>query len=328
MNDIYEKNYKFWTVDADGTIDPEIHNYADLPEEWRPPAFEFFGVEVKTPAMKFSHESLTEIQHAIELITKNFNTYTNSSCGLHCHVGNQDKGFPLQTVKNFTTLVTIFERQFNSLHPANRIENQYCKPPGMNFAQKRWTTDYINHPIFFENGAHPWDVARIINDIPSIDSLVDRFSCSDEGVGLSADGYNAYNIGNLVWTDLKTIEFRQHEGTLSIPAIRAWVELTCSLVGMSHAVGYVGFVELIYDQISSGAVRADFSVIELLRILGLKTLADYYEGRGFYNHKKQPWDWDDLTDERLEELANRKALENVEIDNGEGIKTWNKWVGL
>ena len=60
----------------------------------------------------------------------------------------------------------------------------------------------------------------------------------------------------------------------------------------------------------------------------MKTLADYYEGRGLHDHKKQPWDWDDRMEEELEALENLKALKKVEIDNGEDIETGNEWIGL
>jgi hypothetical protein len=44
----------------------------------------------------------------------------NKTCDLHVHVGNDEKGFPLQTVKNLLSLCTAFERVIDGMHPYTR----------------------------------------------------------------------------------------------------------------------------------------------------------------------------------------------------------------
>ncbi|KAI6906241.1 hypothetical protein KC318_g855 [Hortaea werneckii] len=56
----------------------------------------------------------------IKNIPGRFYPFVNSSCGLHVHVGNQQDGFPLQTVKNFLTVFALCERQIDMLHSAQR----------------------------------------------------------------------------------------------------------------------------------------------------------------------------------------------------------------
>ena len=46
---------------------------------------------------------------------------TNKTCGLHVHVGNDEEGFPLQTVKNVLSLSTAFERVIDRMHSRPRI---------------------------------------------------------------------------------------------------------------------------------------------------------------------------------------------------------------
>jgi hypothetical protein len=46
---------------------------------------------------------------------------TNRTCGLHIHVGNDERGFPLQTVKNAMSLHTAFERVIDSMQSKPRI---------------------------------------------------------------------------------------------------------------------------------------------------------------------------------------------------------------
>ncbi|RMY44532.1 hypothetical protein D0865_10494 [Hortaea werneckii] len=57
----------------------------------------------------------------IKNIPGRFYPFVNNSCGLHVHVGNQQDGFPLQTVKNFLTVFALCERQIDMLHSAQRI---------------------------------------------------------------------------------------------------------------------------------------------------------------------------------------------------------------
>lgn len=45
----------------------------------------------------------------------------NNSCGLHVHVGNDEAGFPLQTIKNLLSLYTAFERVIDKMHTQWRI---------------------------------------------------------------------------------------------------------------------------------------------------------------------------------------------------------------
>ncbi|KAK3707148.1 hypothetical protein LTR37_012317 [Vermiconidia calcicola] len=50
-----------------------------------------------------------------------FCLFTNSRCGFHVHIGREQNGFALRTVKNLITLSAIFERQIDGLHAKNRI---------------------------------------------------------------------------------------------------------------------------------------------------------------------------------------------------------------
>ncbi|KAI7164350.1 hypothetical protein KC349_g802 [Hortaea werneckii] len=57
----------------------------------------------------------------VKNIPGRFYPFVNSSCGLHVHVGNQQDGFPLQTVKNFLTVFALCERQIDMVNSAQRI---------------------------------------------------------------------------------------------------------------------------------------------------------------------------------------------------------------
>ncbi|KAK4899532.1 hypothetical protein LTR27_003265 [Elasticomyces elasticus] len=66
-----------------------------------------------------------EIKRVIDVVARLDNVgarfFTNSSTGLHVHVGNGDKYLPLRTAKNLMQLATAFERVTDTIHSTNRI---------------------------------------------------------------------------------------------------------------------------------------------------------------------------------------------------------------
>ncbi|KAI6902080.1 hypothetical protein KC318_g777 [Hortaea werneckii] len=60
-------------------------------------------------------------ESTVKDISGRFYPFVNGSCGLHVHVGNQQDGFPLQTVKNFLTVFALCERQIDMLNSVQRI---------------------------------------------------------------------------------------------------------------------------------------------------------------------------------------------------------------
>lgn len=188
VNDVLSKtDYQKWTVATDGSI-----SWDDLEMSC---GFDFYGIEVKTPALYYSDEALTQIQKVIILIKSHFEVLVNQSCGLHVHVGNGDAGFPLQTLKNIGMLTTVFERQIDMIHPLHRLASLYARRVACQFRRMG-----------------PFERAQRIIDIETLEELIDCYHLQSSGV---REGYIAYNFLNLVSTrPLNTVEFRQHEGSL------------------------------------------------------------------------------------------------------------------
>lgn len=87
------EDYTKWTVEHDGTIALE----EDRVQDW-------CAIELKTPAF-FSHPwAFDEVKRVLNLVKKNFTTVVNDSCGLHIHVRNCHKGYPLRILKNLLCL--------------------------------------------------------------------------------------------------------------------------------------------------------------------------------------------------------------------------------
>ncbi|MCJ1371408.1 hypothetical protein MMC20_002623 [Loxospora ochrophaea] len=266
------KSYDKWTVATDGTIDPEYGCEGSDSDSC--------GIEVKSRILYYNIESVREVQLALSIINSRFSSFVNETCGLHVHVGNESRGFSLRTAKNLGTLVAVFERQFNSLHPEHRVFNEACTPPVQSL---------------YEDQRNIFKVAKRIESQGSLEELLTWFGI----------GFTAYNMKNLESLSMKTIEFRQHEATLDPEVVSRWVALTCSLVGVSHHAGRTGFVELVNKAIQA----KEFTLRDLLRGLGLYSLAAYYSRRGLYVHPIEPWHWSNCSEQDLEQVSTGSAID-------------------
>lgn len=187
----------------------------------------------------------------------------NSQCSTHVHVGNGDNGFDLQTVKNVLSTVVACERVFDSMHSTTRIGGStlvfqphqgtssslyeqllepasYNRPWSAHFTQEAYArvtkpNDQCYPGSHFEDDPSLQDAAsrydihswlKIIENAPEIKDLL---------VLQSAFGHSSdVNLRNLDQTK-KTIEFRQHAGTLRASEILAWVEVCVHLIEFANA---------------------------------------------------------------------------------------------
>lgn len=248
VNNPHVDNSDNWTVSSDSTVGlerDEVPRHLDG-SEWYP-------VELKSPAYRYRMEALTEVQRALDLVKEKFEIFVNETCGFHVHVGNRNRGFTVETLKNLALLVTVFERQINQLHPRHRNSNSWCDTPRLQF-----------------QSLNLWEVVEAIEAMPDIENLV-LLMCRNRQFG-GASKYQAYNFTNLTRGNLRTIEFRQHQGTMDNLAICAWISLTCRLVFVSHYAGPVGFIELVKEH----ADKSNFTIIDLLHNLDFEDLGRYY----------------------------------------------------
>ncbi|KAI4093511.1 MAG: hypothetical protein L6R37_007380 [Teloschistes peruensis] len=164
-----------WTISVDESIRTAKEERTNEWDEAR-----YTGVEIKTPALYYSQSSFVQIQDVTNILKQNFTLLTNDSCGLHVHVGNRSHGFPLTTIKNLGLFAKAFERQFNSLHPIERIDkpHQYYRPP-----TRAWGKFTV-----------PETMASEIETYDDLCELVNKLNDA-KGEGLSR--YSAHNFMNM-----------------------------------------------------------------------------------------------------------------------------------
>ena len=257
--------YKTWTVVGDSSVEPDDDlkqtpcwcrgSRVQLPER-QLQDLQYWDVEVVSPILRLNAKSFSDIQNVITTITSRFTVFTPESAGLHVHVGNKTSGFSLQAVKNLAMLVCCFERQFNQLHPGNRLNNYHCRTPSYEFNRHRH---------------HPQETVKRIEDFTTLSQLILNFQGGDCG---------AYNLYNLDYGEKRTIEFRQHAGTLEFPKIYRWVVLCCALIKLVHVVEPEDLREFILTH----SRKSNFSILDLLRALRLEDVAEMFEN-STYEHK-------------------------------------------
>ncbi|MCJ1467496.1 hypothetical protein MMC07_006121 [Pseudocyphellaria aurata] len=234
-----------WTVTTDFSIQP-----AEDREHW-------YACEVQTPALDYSVSDLEHVKTVVELLVSHFDLHVNHTCGLHVHVGNESRGFNLRTLKNFASLITVFEKQLNSLHSADRVQSMYAKPPG---------------EVFHED-ATPREKLWIIDQLDSVEKFISQFHpIGDRSLIDGIDRFMAFNFSHLEkGKPFQTIEFRQHQGTLDSTLITNWVKVACNLVHLSHA-NREGFRDLIETHMDN----SKYTVMDLFVDLNMPDLAEFY----------------------------------------------------
>ncbi|MCJ1364348.1 hypothetical protein MMC16_003458 [Acarospora aff. strigata] len=257
VNDFYadESDFTKWTVSNDTTIQPPLNDN---------PQIAYQGIELKSPALPYSSEAVEHVSLVISLINRIFEPSVNASTGFHVHVGSGNAGFSLQALKSFASLATIFQRQIHSIHAIERLTNPFCAPPGEIFQRMP-----------------PLEIAKIIHAIPSMGDFMNIFLPN-------GNRFQAYNFENLK-EGLKTIEFRQHKGTMDRDEVTNYIHLVCGLVCASHHAGPAGFTNLII-QLADLRESEQYSFLDLMNDLELDRLIPYYSTR-LQNHRTLSYEW-------------------------------------
>lgn len=241
-----ETDFSKWTVDTDGSVYP-----VNLTEDWYP-------IELKTPVLISSGAVLEDLERAVKLLVSKFELFINRSCGLHVHVGNENRGFNIGTLRNFCSLITVFENQLNWLHPPHRLYNMYAVLP---------------HNAF-PPGSSNRQRLSIVDRLQTVEELILQFHLTAGGDFDKNMAFNFFNLQECLTNPLRTIEFRQHQATLDPKSISSWVSVACNLVRLSYVDG-AGIRNLIEKHIGN----TNYNVVDLFKDLKLPNLAEFYAPR-------------------------------------------------
>lgn len=157
------------------------------------------GAEFVSPILR-GEEGLNELVKVCEALT-DFGCTVNRSCGLHVHVGVGDA--PLSFFKTLTKLYGAYEPTVldKMMPPSRRAStNHYCR-----------TMATVS--------------ATAIDRAASLDALISTISAGEP------QHERRYRKLNLVaYARHRTVEFRQHSGTLDARKVRTWTMLCLRMV--------------------------------------------------------------------------------------------------
>ena len=258
------------------------------------PNYIYLGVEITSRVLPARDEGFHEVVEVLDIIKSRYQLIENSSCGLHVHVGvsQEDKSWPLGTLKRFAQLILAFDHQINSLHPDRRVSgNKYCV--------QNSEGELLQQPNPFLRGK----AIELCTEGDFEEGFIKMMNAN-----LNREmAYNFTNLSSIMYpkTTKRTIEWRQHEGTSDGLRIRAWCEFATGLVKYAHETPQLENLELLLNT----ALNDSFTILDLFKAIGLDHLANFYSDRIFERPRpiyrrtqiKQPRTLKDLQDQLREE---------------------------
>ncbi|KAL2075275.1 hypothetical protein VTL71DRAFT_218 [Oculimacula yallundae] len=258
--------------------------------------YNWFGMEINSPALLFTPASLDLIVKVCTTITEKYLTDPNATCGVHVHLSAGKTTLEFRTMQKLFVFLWSFEHQMSSLHPEERQTNDYCRSLRV---QSRLVDDFCERW-----GEAPSILQGIIefNNCEDMLSLLRLAECFQQSRYMAFNCSNALNtVQNPNQSSKPTIEFRQHAGTLDGERLVNWVKLIAGLVHRLETIHPDSLSELLklvefetwektrnekhnkIFQKAEGSIPAEsaLTIIDLLEYLGLKESADYYRDRLF-----------------------------------------------
>ncbi|XMA17331.1 hypothetical protein WAI453_010122 [Rhynchosporium graminicola] len=273
-----------WAVVSDTSLRHPAVRDPDIDLE----GYDWIGIEVKTPALPFTPESLQAVRDV-----------------LHVHIGHGNFGFHVNDVAKIMAFIYLFAPQLSTLHPHHRWSHTYggCIRSTSNFS-----TEF--QQMYGKRPSALMTIAKILTTTRRSERQL-RYKLADI-VHTTFNGKNGnYNFNGIKDVGLKaerpTIEFRQHDGTMDSERIVQWVQLlvgTLKYIENEDYSAYVRFLSTIADQekwektgdgkdgereAEKGPTLADdeFPIIDLLHYIGLSEQAAYFNDK-VYKHDIPP----------------------------------------
>ncbi|KUJ12366.1 uncharacterized protein LY89DRAFT_206348 [Mollisia scopiformis] len=333
-----------WQVCTDATVDGR---YAGNPDDVLDAPFTWAGVEIVSPVLPFTPESLEQVSQVCRFIRSNYRYKNNNDTALHVHVGDGNTVFPVEVVASLAAFFYAFEPQFNTLHPIHRIDST--------FAEGMRTHSGIAERDFKKEATRSLPIIGVyeLREPLTIQDITDGVSAPDNKRYMYVNWQNLARVAGgavigSVTNDEKpvkpTIEFRQHEGTLNPVRAIMWIRTVVGVVDAVRKLPAQESTDLVticsrekWQKCGDGrdaerearhgpiVAESTFTVVDLLRHLGLNEEANYYQDKMFqhdYPERCQPhgFVWLDGPDGAV-----RYQLDGTPVDGDQVAPFYTKW---
>lgn len=201
MEIIHESESKIRTAIRNAGVECEIEGYNhDTRTHWKivSDASVDGGFEVVSPVLK-DRSGLDELEKVCNALV-NAGARIKKCCGLHVHLGTDDFKTDIRVWKNLYKNYAALERTIDSFMPPSRRHNQYCRS------------------------------MRVCDWNAKIESAANLRMLEDAVTG----GSRYFKLNSQSYWRHKTVEFRQHSGSVEFEKVRNWILFCARFVEFSR----------------------------------------------------------------------------------------------
>ena len=247
---------------------------SDEEEAYVQAGYEWETAEIASPILQLEDANcLRSIQEVLDILHWMESEFecgflTNESCGMHVHIGcGRGNGVPVAVVKRMFQLITAHEHLFDAIHAASRIrapvvdegpdEYPHYAPPSFFHRYSETSSELDN--VF--------DWIQRIEDTRTFKDMCELFRIRwrrgrEWGNSILHGHTSAINFDNLI-EETKTIEFRQHIGTLEFVDVSGYVLFLSCVVKYCIQSTEEGFFSLLVKATDPG-----FQLVHLVCAIG------------------------------------------------------------
>ena len=199
MEIIHESESKIRTAIRNAGVEIEGYNH-DTRTHWKivSDASVDGGFEVVSPVLK-DRSGLDELEKVCNALV-NAGARIKKCCGLHVHLGTDDFKTDIRVWKNLYKNYAALERTIDSFMPPSRRHNQYCRS------------------------------MRVCDWNAKIESAANLRMLEDAVTG----GSRYFKLNSQSYWRHKTVEFRQHSGSVEFEKVRNWILFCARFVEFSR----------------------------------------------------------------------------------------------
>jgi hypothetical protein len=258
-----------WCMEDDATIKRPTGGDSDK--------YTWVRVEIKSPALYVCPEAFERVAAVSELLSSKYRvcTHQETSAGLHVHVGKENNGVHIETLRNLLSTIWIFQDQIETVHPDHRLSNRWAP----SLRTDSVLSEKINDEsltkekvleLLLQAGDETSNPFRLINIAADREGFLKLFVAAGGGMRL------AYNVNGLfqLKDGRSTIEHRQHESIINIQRVVSWLKLCVGLVQFAYAVDFQVLGPFLEARLEDTV--EDFSILHVLKAIGLPAQMLFY----------------------------------------------------
>jgi hypothetical protein len=231
-------------------------------------SFIYYQIEVKSPILYSTDRCIEEVKKVAEILITKYHTNINRSWGLHIHVGNRLDGLLLEALKNLMAYLWTLESQLSTIHPSHRRWHDYSDE-AMVMSRSLWRGTLMGLFDKLKNRKQGLEKILQAEDFKELYCLV------------GSDSRPNYAVRNLIQpfreTVKRTIEFREHEGTLDPERIEHWIRVCTGIVKYARDAPSEEVRKFCKEHVDKGLKKCGLG--KVLAPLGVEDSKAFYEGR-------------------------------------------------